>query len=250
MQRYFIDEDNWQDGYIAITGDDYHHITNVMRMDIDSEILCNHPNGKVAHCKIEKIDTTTVVVKIIEWLESNTDSPISITIAQGLPKGDKWEFILQKSTELGVSRMIAFQAERSVVKWDDKKVNKKFARWEKIVKEASEQSHRNKIPSVDGVLSFSALLEESKNYEWKFFAFEDEARNRQSKKLHDYFAKINEGDSVFVCIGPEGGFSLNEVEQLLAASFQAIRLGPRILRTETAPLYVLSSLSYYFEEMR
>ncbi|KAB8126878.1 16S rRNA (uracil(1498)-N(3))-methyltransferase [Gracilibacillus oryzae] len=250
MQRYFIQKGNWQDDHVTITGDDYHHIVNVMRMEPGAEILCNHPDGNVAHCKIAKVENETVFADILHWLDSETESPISITIAQGLPKGDKWEFILQKATELGASRIVTFQAERSVVKWDDKKVSKKIARWGKIVKEASEQSHRNQIPTVDGVLSLQALLEESQSYQWKFFAYEEEAREQQSSKLHDYFSKINKGDTVFVCIGPEGGFSVNEVEQLKAASFQAVRLGPRILRTETAPLYVLSSLSYYFEEMR
>ncbi|SER18139.1 16S rRNA (uracil1498-N3)-methyltransferase [Gracilibacillus ureilyticus] len=250
MQRYFIEEGNWHGDQLVITGDDFHHIVNVMRMDAGEEILCNHPNGNVAHCTILNVEDGQVTAEVAEWLDSKTESPISVTIAQGLPKGDKWEFILQKSTELGASRIITYQAERSVVKWDAKKVNKKIGRWEKIVKEASEQAHRNQIPSVDGVLSFSALLEESQTYDWKFFAYEEEARDQKSNKLHDYFSQIREGDRVFFCIGPEGGFSEKEAGQLKAASFHPVRLGPRILRTETAPLYVLSSLSYYFEEMR
>nr|WP_163537794.1 16S rRNA (uracil(1498)-N(3))-methyltransferase [Gracilibacillus sp. YIM 98692] len=250
MQRYFLPEENWHGSIVYISGDDFHHIVHVMRMVEGDEVICNHPNGKAAIARINKVGTDDVEADIKEWLEESKELPIDVCVVQGLPKGDKWEFILQKGTELGASSFVPYQAERSIVKWDAKKVKKKHSRWGKIVKEASEQSHRNKIPHVAYVHTFQQILELSEKFDWKFIAYEEEVRDRQNIKLHDYFSQIQEGQSVMICIGPEGGFSTEEVDQWKQASFQTIRLGRRILRTETAPLYALSSLSYYFEEMR
>ncbi|SHN11128.1 16S rRNA (uracil(1498)-N(3))-methyltransferase [Gracilibacillus kekensis] len=250
MQRYFISRNNWKENDVQIVDDDYHHIVNVMRMSNDDQLIANREDGKSAICEIVNITENVVEAKVMEWLDESTESPISITIVQGLPKGDKWEFILQKGTELGASHFIPFQAERSVVKWEPKKVEKKLPRWQKIVKEASEQSHRTKIPTIDTVFSTRDLIEASNNYDWKFFAYEETTRGEKSQKLHHFLSKISEGQSVLICVGPEGGFTENEAENFQEADFEAIRLGPRILRTETAPLYVLANLSYYFEEMR
>ncbi|GAE91143.1 ribosomal RNA small subunit methyltransferase E [Gracilibacillus boraciitolerans JCM 21714] len=250
MQRYFISKDNWQDHSLQVLEDDYHHIVHVMRMTIDDQFIGNRYDGQSAVCKIIAISDDAVEAIVIEWLTETTELPISITIAQGLPKGDKWEFILQKGTELGAKHFIPFQSSRSVVKWDSKKLKNKLPRWQKIVKEASEQAHRTKVPTVDSVLSITDIINASCDYDWKFFAYEETTRAYHASKLYDYISKVNKGQSVLVCIGPEGGFSENEASQLKHAGFDAIRLGPRILRTETAPLYVLANLSFYFEEMR
>ncbi|MFC4388483.1 16S rRNA (uracil(1498)-N(3))-methyltransferase [Gracilibacillus marinus] len=250
MQRYFVSADNWMEDEVHIVGEDVHHIVHVMRMDNGSEILCNHPNGNVCKAVIKEATNEKVVAKIQTYLDVKTDSPVHATIVQGLPKGDKWETILQKATELGVSEFIPFQAERSIVKWDKQKVAKKIERWHKIVKEASEQSHRNTIPIVNKVLELKEVITRYKDVKHKFFAYEDTAKTNHQTKLHDHFQSIHEGDSVMICIGPEGGFSNSEATFLIENDFQPIRLGPRILRTETAPLYVLSCLSYYLEEMR
>ncbi len=250
MQRYFIEQDNWQDGEIKVVANDYHHIVHVMRMEKGDTFIANRHDGQSAICRIKMIQDSIVEATVEGWLQEESESPIDITIVQGLPKGDKWELILQKGTELGAAHFIPFQADRSVVKWDHKKLKKKLPRWQKIVKEASEQSHRTKIPKVDYVISMAELINKSAMYDWKFFAYEEATREYQSLTLHNYFSQIEEGQSVMICIGPEGGFSEKEAIDLRTAGFQAIRLGPRILRTETAPLYVLANLSYYFEEMR
>ncbi|UOQ47405.1 16S rRNA (uracil(1498)-N(3))-methyltransferase [Gracilibacillus caseinilyticus] len=250
MQRYFIDSNNWNDDEVKITNEDFHHVVHVMRMQEGDTFIANHPDQDAAKCKITFIDENQVVAVVEEWLEETKELPVHITIAQGLPKGDKWEFVLQKGTELGAVRFVPIQAARSVVKWDAKKQQKKVARWQKIVKEASEQAHRNKLPDIDPVLSVKDFVKQSASYDWKFFAYEETARQYPTVKLHHYFSQIEVGQSVMVCIGPEGGFDEDEAIRLKQNGFQAIRLGPRILRTETAPLYVLANLSYYFEEMR
>lgn len=249
MQRYFVPGSNWQENQVIITGDDVHHITRVMRMDIKDKIICNHPNGKSCVCEITAKDDDQVVTTIITWQKENVELPVHVTIAQGLPKGDKLELILQKGTELGAASFIPFQASRSIVKWDEKKASKKLSRLRKIAKEASEQSHRTLLPIVEDITTFPELLMTSDTYQHRFVAYEETTRGLPSKKLSHYFQEIQPGEHVCICIGPEGGFSDSEIEQFKQHDFTFIRLGPRILRTETAALYALASLSYYFEEM-
>ena len=248
MQRYFVPAINFSDNKVTITGDDVHHITRVMRMEIGDEIICNHPSGKAAVSTITTVSENEVVVSINKWQEQNAELPIHVTVAQGLPKGDKLELILQKGTELGAAGFIPFQAARSVVKWDKKKVSKKIERFKKIVKEASEQSHRTLLPQVESIETLQDLIGSSDSYDHKYVAYEETTRELPTQKLSYYFDQIRVGEKVLICIGPEGGFSESEITKLHTAGFKSIRLGPRILRTETAALYALASLSYHFEE--
>lgn len=250
MQRYFIlEKKNWNTDQVIITGDDVHHMNRVMRFKVDDEIICNDAAGKAARCKITEIDNQQVVAHIEEWLDKEVELPISVTIAQGLPKGDKLDLILQKGTELGASEFIPVQSERSIVQWDAKKVTKKMQRFEKIVKEASEQSHRNTIPAIQTPMSLKQLIAKSSDYDYKIFAFEDEARAEAHHSFATVLKQMLKGKSLLICIGPEGGFSQNEAKILMENQFQPVRLGPRILRTETAALYALASISYHFEEL-
>ena len=251
MQRYFILEDeNWTNEHVRITGDDVHHISRVMRGKVGDSIICNRRDGKAAVCEISEITDDAVQATIIEWLEQDSELPVEVTIVQGLPKGDKFEYILQKGTELGASRFIPFQAKRSIVVWDKKKMAKKQNRFEKIVKEASEQSHRSILPKVDDVVDLQQLLEISESYDMCVFAYEEEAKKDSYRSFATILKRMEYGMRMMVCIGPEGGFSDDEAVKLMEHGFRPIRLGPRILRTETASLYALSSISYHFEELR
>ncbi|WP_345239759.1 16S rRNA (uracil(1498)-N(3))-methyltransferase [Pontibacillus salipaludis] len=249
MQRYFVPSSGWNDSQVVITGEDVHHIGKVMRMKPEHHILCCTPEGDLAECEITDITTETVTCQIVEWLEEEKELPASVIIAQGLPKGDKMEHVIQKGTELGASQFIPFEAERSIVKWDQKKSQKKITRYQKIAKEASEQSHRTMIPSVSELHSLGDLIALQPNYDWVVFAYEDEAKSQSYRSLKEVLTQIQQGQRILVIIGPEGGFSEQEVQTLKEAGALAVRLGPRILRTETAATYFLSALSYQLEEL-
>ncbi|WP_404453514.1 16S rRNA (uracil(1498)-N(3))-methyltransferase [Oceanobacillus kapialis] len=250
MQRYFVPEENWHLESVTITGDDIHHINRVVRMKPGDKIICNHPDGHAARCEISSIESDAVYSKVVEWLDQSVELPIDVTIVQGLPKGDKLDLIIQKGTELGAKAFIPLQAARSVVKWDHKKLQKKTERFAKIAKEASEQSHRNHIPEIKQTMSFTELIEESNYYDVKIFAYEEEAKTKHYQAYGDILKKIKVGQKLLVLIGPEGGIAEQEAERLKEADFHPVRLGPRILRTETAALYILASISYHFEELR
>lgn len=233
-----------------IDAEDYHHILKVMRMQIGDQIICVDPEGKQAVCALAEITDSSVVADIVQWKDEISELPISITIASGLPKGDKLEWIIQKGTELGAHQFLPFSAARSVVKWDEKKATKKMDRWQKIAKEAAEQSHRTVMPKVINTLSFKEMLAKSNDFHYKLAAFEEESRHGEISVFSTTLKKIKKGESLLLVFGPEGGLTDDEVYQLKNNDFALCGLGPRILRTETAPLYALAAISYHFELMR
>ncbi|WP_066064074.1 16S rRNA (uracil(1498)-N(3))-methyltransferase [Neobacillus soli] len=249
MQRYFV-KHRAIDERFSIDEDDRHHIVKVMRMQIGDQIICVDSEGKQAVCRLAEITDTSVVADVVQWKDEVPELPISITIASGLPKGDKLEWIIQKGTELGAHQFLPFSAARSVVKWDEKKAAKKIERWQKIAKEAAEQSHRTLLPKVFSAVSFKALLEKSNDFHYKLAAFEEESRNGETSVLSSTLNQMKKGESLLLVFGPEGGLTDDEVGLLRNNGFAICGLGPRILRTETAPLYALAAISYHFELMR
>ncbi|MEH7549147.1 MULTISPECIES: 16S rRNA (uracil(1498)-N(3))-methyltransferase [Bacillaceae] len=249
MQRYFVQQKANNDHFI-IDEEDRHHIVKVMRMEIDDRIICVDPEGKQAVCRLSEITNSSVVADVVQWIDESPELPISITIASGLPKGDKLEWIIQKGTELGAQQFLPFSAARSVVKWDEKKAAKKIDRWQKIAKEAAEQSHRTILPSIINPMSFKELLKKSNDFDYKLAAYEEESRQGETSVLSSTLKKMKNGETLLFVFGPEGGLAEEEVQQLKDFGFGLCGLGPRILRTETAPLYSLAAISYHFELLR
>ena len=249
MQRYFVQQKANNDHFI-IDEEDRHHIVKVMRMEINDQIICVDPEGKQAICRLSEITNSSVVADVVQWIDESPELPISITIASGLPKGDKLEWIIQKGTELGAQQFMPFSAARSVVKWDEKKAAKKIDRWKKIAKEAAEQSHRTILPSIINPMSFKELLKKSNDFDYKLAAYEEESRQGETSVLSSTLKKMKNGETLLFVFGPEGGLSEEEVQQLKDFGFGLCGLGPRILRTETAPLYSLAAISYHFELLR
>src|SRR5690625_1805170 len=236
MQRYFVPEYNWNNEIVTIRGEDARHIKVVMRFQQGDYIICNRLDGKAAICSITNLTKQTVHLQVVEWLNNNNELPVHVTIAQGLPKGNKMDYILQKGTEFGANQFCFFQADRSIVKWDVKKSKQKIKRFERIVKEASEQCHRNRLPVVSEPSVLEKLLEQSKVYDIMLFAYEEEVHSERYHSFAERLSKVSEGDKIIVFIGPEGGFSQKEVEILKLNGVLPVRLGPRILRTESASL--------------
>ncbi|WLR43995.1 16S rRNA (uracil(1498)-N(3))-methyltransferase [Bacillus carboniphilus] len=251
MQRYFVSikREDIED-QVKITGDDVHHISRVMRMKENEPLIICTLDGYTAKGLIQKITDDFVMVDRLSWIKSSSELPVHVTIASGMPKGDKLEYIIQKGTELGAKEFVPFNATRSIVKLDQKKIKNKVVRWNKIAKEAAEQSHRSLVPMVEKPLSFEELIEKASNYNYKIVAYEEESKQGEAKKLHQIISTIEKDQSLFVLFGPEGGFTEKELEILKENGFISCSLGPRILRAETAPLYLLSAVSYYLELMR
>ncbi|CAM3795159.1 16S rRNA (uracil(1498)-N(3))-methyltransferase [Alkalicoccus chagannorensis] len=244
MQRYFLDgplEDSTS--AVLLDKEAAHHAVKVMRGAPGDEMIVCFSSG-CWHAVLAETDPATV--HLLQQEKETNEMPIRVTIAHGLPKADKLEMVLQKGTELGAASFLPFAAERSVVKWNKQKGEKKVERWRKIVKEAAEQSHRHTLPSVHEPCSFSSLLDQCSQFDVVITAYEETAKQGERGLLKRRFEDILPGASVLFIVGPEGGFSEQEAASLKNAGILC-SLGPRILRTETAPLAFLSAVSFYFE---
>ena len=247
MQRYFINQNADSDQRFFITNnEDIHHIKNVMRNHVDNELILNFLDQRVFKCKITAISQDAIEVEPIQELEISTELPQNITICSGLIKADKYEWMLQKATELGASKFIAAEMDRSIVKLNQSKITKKIERWQKIIKEAAEQSYRLTIPSIDYISNLKTLYDNIDGYDYILIAYEDAAKDGEISQFKSVLQQLTQGENILVIFGPEGGLSADEVT-LFASVGKQIGLGPRILRAETAPLYVLSAVSYQNE---
>lgn len=246
MQRYFLANEQLTESNALILGDDAHHISRVMRGKIGDEIIVCNEEGICYAAKLKQLGEE-VTAELVSKLDKETEMPVAVTIAQGLPKGDKLEMVLQKGTECGAMAFLPVAMDRSVVKLDPKKAAKKVERWQKIAKEAAEQAHRQQVPRVYGVASFKEMLAIGADYDVKLFAYEETAKHGELSQLKASLNQVVHGQKILVVVGPEGGISEKEADALTAAGFLPCALGPRILRTETAPLYLLGAISYATE---
>lgn len=235
MQRYFAKDKIGYDDFILYDSD-LHHIKNVMRGKIDDliEIVYNETIYTV------KITSLTPFKGII--LEEHSEDRENIkpyTIAISLVNEQKMDIILQKITELGVSKVIPLVTDRSIVRLSKEKEIKKITRWQMIMKEASEQSKRTLVPTITNIMTIDDLIKEK--YSNKYICSLTESSKPISKCLN-----ANNENMIFV-IGPEGGFTIQEEDKLISNGFQPITLGKRVLRVETAAIYVASIVNYISE---
>ena len=244
LQRYFINQNADENQRFFITNEeDIHHIKNVMRNTIGNKIIINFNDKKVFITEITHISSNQIEVLPINQLDIDTELPVDVTICSGLIKADKYEWLLQKSTELGANHFISVGMDRSVVKLQENKVQKKIDRWQKIVKEAAEQSYRLVIPDVKFQSNLKVIYDTINNYDYVLIAYEDEAKHGEKSRFKNILNNFQTNDRVLIIFGPEGGLSDSEIS-LFGDVSTIVGLGPRILRAETAPLYALSAVSY------
>ena len=235
MQRYFSKTLN--NNYFTLSEEDSYHIKTVMRMkETDKIEVIYENNGYI--CEIVSIDTN-VKCKIVDNLKTKEKNIPNVVIAQALVKEQKMDYILQKTTELGVYSIIPVSTERSIVKLDTKE-NKKIERWNKVLKEASEQSKRYDIPILQKVLKLEELIKLDIKYKYICSV------NEKSKTIKSVLSKLDINDTILLVIGPEGGLSKKEEEYLMNHGFESLSFGENVLRTETASLFVLSAINYEF----
>ncbi|GAA3403712.1 16S rRNA (uracil(1498)-N(3))-methyltransferase [Paenibacillus hodogayensis] len=251
MQRYFVPPAQLTDGEAIVTGDDAHHIATVMRARVGDSMIVSDGTSREALAVIAELGKGRVTAKVAEWLPMNAEPAIRVTIAQSLPKGDKMETIIQKGTEVGAVRFVPFLSERTVVQYDAKKEAKRLERWGKIAKEAAEQAHRNRVPAVDAPRSWKELLQSVREADAALFCYEKEQGSMLKEAVQRAIASHGgaDGMNILLIVGPEGGFSEREAEEAEAAGCVPVRLGARIMRTETAGVVGLTCLLYEAGEM-
>lgn len=236
MQRYFVSV-NHNDG-ISFTEQDIFHITKVMRMKINDEIEIVH-DGQVDIFNIDSL--SPFKGHVIRENISNSELEKEVTLFLPLLKSDKAELIIQKATEIGVKNIIFYLSKRSIIRLTQADFDKKLNRYLMIAKEASEQSHRNIVPSIFGVIDLSKIDEYMLDI--NILAYEALAGSTTS------FASILDNNkSTSIIVGPEGGFEKSEVDLLVNKGFNAVSLGKRILRVETAAIFALSIIAFNLDK--
>lgn len=230
-------------GKFFISGADFNHIKNVLRMKIGERFLVSY-DGASHLCELEAFENESVVAKVIEENYQDTSLPIEIYLFQGLPKADKLELIIQKTVELGVHSIIPVEMKRSIVKLDEKKKDGKTARWQAIAESAAKQSKRTAIPTVQSAISYTKALEMSKGLDVLLIPYE--SKNGMTDTVNA-LKQIKAGMKIGIIIGPEGGFDESEIQKAEEFSGKVISLGKRILRTETAAIATVTMLMLYAE---
>ncbi|MCK8815921.1 16S rRNA (uracil(1498)-N(3))-methyltransferase [Natroniella sulfidigena] len=239
MHHFFVKPTAIVDGQVTITGQDVRHITRSLRLDSGDKISVADGEGKKYIVELVELTDQFVKGKVRQDFVATVEPATKVTLLQGLPKSKKMDLIAQKTTELGIDQIIPVETERSIVKLKPSKAKRRQKRWQKIAKEAAKQSGRAKIPEVKELLDFEEAIALATDYDLALMPWEEE-----SASLKDVIVGNNKMEQVMIVIGPEGGFSEQEVERANEVGIKPVSLGPRILRTETAGLATLSMLLY------
>lgn len=246
MQKFFVEENQIEDNKIYIEGADVNHISNVLRLTPKEKIqICNKNTLENYIVEIKEIQKEKIITNIVEKLQTSVESNVEIHLYQGLPKADKMELIIQKTTELGIYKIVPVDMIRCVVKLDEKDAKKKIERWQKIAEGAAKQSKRDIIPKIENKIKLKDILDKIAEYDAFLVAYEDEEKNSLKDELKRLDKKENY--KIGILIGPEGGLDIKEVETLKDKGAKVVTLGKRILRTETAPIVITSNILYELE---
>lgn len=246
MNHFFINEGDILKDRALITGENAHHIKNVLRLKPGEEISLSVADGSLREyrCAISGYIGDEVECEILFVKDSDVELPCKVTLFQGLPKGDKMDTVVQKAVELGAHAIVPVGCERSIVRLDENKAKKKIARWQAIAEGAARQSQRGVIPEVLPLMDYKDALAMAKGK--KIFVPYEKAEDMNNTRY--LMSGISPGNEVAVFIGPEGGFSQRETELAREAGAYLITLGKRILRTETAGMTFLSWIVYLLDE--
>lgn len=244
MYHFFVEKDQIEETELVITGGDVNHIRNVLRMRPGECIAVSDGMGREYCCRLKEVGSDKVIAEILKEQRESRELPARIYLFQGLPKGDKMEWILQKAVELGVFQVIPVVTQRTVVKLDKKKEDAKVRRWNSIAESAAKQSGRSLIPQVTEVMSFKEALAFTGGFDVKIIPFEHAEGMEETKRQLE---QIRSGMSVGIFIGPEGGFEESEIVLAESQGVRPVSLGKRILRTETAGMMILSVIGYLLE---
>lgn len=237
MQQYFIDKEIKLKDHILMSKEHAHHISHVLRMKEDTKIriVDHHEHVFLGHVNYQ--DQKVYVV--IDERQSSIIENIEITLYCALIKVEKFELMIQKATELGVHNIVPFMSDRTIIKFDEKKLNNKLERWQKISREASEQCNRTTLVTISKPIHFDQI---STNYDVCLLAYED--ANVKANHLYQTLLQHKCANSIACIIGPEGGFTQGEVAKI---DYVPVSLGQTILRAETAAIAMLSNIRFFYD---
>ena len=238
MARFFVDPSEINASFMILTGENAAH-AKVLRLKNGDEVTVCDGMGTDYRCTVSDVASGQISLVVHSADPSKSEATVKCRVYMALSKGDKFEHVIQKATELGATELICFPSARCVSRPDDKSLSKKLDRWQKIAASAAEQSRRGIIPTVRSLPSYKVAIEEAATADLAvcFYENEEQLTFRAAIEAAPF-------STVSILTGPEGGFELEEIQQAQSAGLKICTLGSRILRCETAPLCALSALMY------
>lgn len=248
MSRFFVPAENVGESSIFIDDrEDLHHMMKVLRLTEGDKIEVSDSVQWEYEGEIIHLDKDGAEVRILDKQKFTTEPDIRITLFQGIPKQGKMELIVQKNVELGIHRIVPVFMKRTVVT-DKGNFGKKTDRWQKVAAEAVKQCRRGVVPEVSNAIRFNEMIEEMNHFDLVLFPYENENGTNMKDVLRDFLASGGSRNSeAAVIIGPEGGFSEEEAEQIVASGGSSLSLGKTTLRTETAGMAAVAMIMYEME---
>ncbi len=240
MQRFFVDSNAYSGNTVTISGNDAYHISRSLRMKKGEEISVCLPDGTLLKCELVTFSDNEVTAEVISEEKCLSESPVKIRVFIALPKGDKFDTVVQKAVECGAYSVTPFMSERCIAKAGDS-FDKKLERLNRIAYEAAKQCGRGIVPAVMPILTYDKMLDQALEADLPLFCYEADGTLPLGRLLKKDVKEIA------VIVGSEGGFSEKEATLAKDKGLLLAGLGPRILRCETAPTFVLSCLSLYYE---
>ena len=245
MNRFFISKSDIQSDEVVLGGDQAHQIRNVLRIKPDERIIVLDNTGCEYEVVLTSVDKEKTVGRIESQRPAAGEPQTRLTLYQSLLARDKFELVLQKCTEVGVSQFVPIVTQRSLVRDADTVTPKKLTRWRRIITEAAEQSHRGRIPDLAAPIKFEEALSQLNTFGYSLIASPGE----QQMSLQKALRSNNKPQTIALLIGPEGGFTEQEKINAINAGAVPISLGPRILRTETAAMVTAALILHELHQM-
>ncbi len=245
MPRFFVTSEGFSENAVTLKGSDVNHIRTVLRMKPGDRIEVIDPQGFQYEVVLAEVDRDCVRGEILSRIEMETESPVNIWMGQALIKGNAFDLLVRKATELGVHSIGALRTQRCVARLAKEAERYRTQRWQRIAEEASKQCGRSRIPQVNpSVLSLEAFCQQSADCDLKLVFWEGENTTR----LQDVSAP-DSVSSIACLTGPEGGWAAEEISFLKEQEFQTVSLGPRLLKADSVSLIILSLLQHRWGDL-
>ena len=245
MHRFFVTSEGFSGNTVTITGSDVNHIRTVLRMKPGDQIEVIDHQGFQYEIVLSEVERDHVRGEILSKIEIKTESPVNIQMGQALIKGNAFDLLVRKATELGVHSIATIQTQRCVARLAKESARNRTQRWQRIAEEASKQCGRSRVPEVHStVLTIEEFCQQSADCDLKLVFWEGE----QKIRLQDV-ASPDAVTSIAFLAGPEGGWAAEEIDYLMQQGFQTVSLGPRLLKADSVSLVILSLLQHRWGDL-
>jgi 16S rRNA (uracil1498-N3)-methyltransferase len=245
MRRFFVRPEDVGERQLRLRGDEANHLARVLRLGPGVQIMVFDGRGREYVAEVERLEADGVICRILCYTEGQPTRTVSITLGQGLPKAEKFAWVIQKTTELGVAEIVPLITERVIPHLSQGHIATRVGRWEKLAREAAKQSRRSTVPHLWPPTPVETFFTSFQNAALKLVLWEGD----HTCPLRTVLAASEPVASVAVVVGPEGGLTPQEVARGETYGFRTVGLGKRILRTETAGLVAVALLQYHFGDL-